>query len=89
MVAISTQYPHLYVNAMINIRIDKTIIHVQCNQCRSFQSMFFIQIIYYSTHNLQFKLAVGSRHRRQVCHQHVNHTILHQIISNLKICSSQ
>ena len=52
---------------IINTRIDKTIIHVQCNQCRSFQSMFFIQIIYYSTHNLQFKLAVGSRYRRHVC----------------------
>ena len=46
---------------MINTRIDKTIIHVQCNQCRSFQSMFFIHIIYYSTHNLQFKLGGGPR----------------------------
>ena len=56
MVSISTQYPHLYVNAMINTWIDKTIIHVQCNRCRSFKIMFFIQIIYYSTHN-QCKVA--------------------------------
>ena len=67
MVSISTQYLHLYINAMINTWIDKTIIHVQCNQYRSFQSMFFIQITYYSTHNLQFKLTVGSRYRRHVC----------------------